>query len=113
MLPSYIQNKIKKILPSIARLHPKNKIEGREKYPQLWYCWPKWTCRKNGKIYASKTVICGFLTGHELSNTEWGYGGGNFVDRNCRWCDKLIQVPKQEEDPPNGILKDLVGGLGW
>jgi hypothetical protein len=36
--------------------------------------------------------LCGLLTGHELSKTEWGYGGGNKVDRWCRWCNKLIAV---------------------
>jgi len=34
------------------------------------------------------------LAGHELSLTEWGYGGGDVADRWCRWCDKLIVVPK-------------------
>lgn len=43
----------------------------------------------------SKTLqfICG-LFGHELSKTEWGYGGGDTADRWCRWCNKLIVVPK-------------------
>ncbi len=43
------------------------------------------------------------MTGHEISKTEWGYGGGLFVDRNCRWCDKVIKVPKYEEDIPLGL----------
>ena len=38
-------------------------------------------------------TICG-VRGHELSNTEWGYGGGEYADRWCRWCNKLIKVPK-------------------
>jgi hypothetical protein len=37
--------------------------------------------------------LCG-LRGHELSKTEWGYGGGEYADRWCRWCNKLIIVPK-------------------
>ena len=43
----------------------------------------------------SKTLqfICG-LFGHELSKTEWGYGGGDTCDRWCRWCNKLIVAPK-------------------
>lgn len=45
----------------------------------------------------SKTLqfICG-LRGHELSKTEWGYGGGEYADRWCRWCNKLIVVRKTE-----------------
>lgn len=38
-------------------------------------------------------AVCG-LFGHELSKTEWGYGGGDTADRWCRWCNKLIVVPK-------------------
>ena len=57
--------------------------------------------------------LCGKLTGHELSKTEWGYGGGKFVDRNCRWCDKVIKVPKQEDDPPNDVLKGLAHDMGY
>jgi len=49
------------------------------------------------------------LVGHEHSKTEWGYGGGGMIDRNCRWCDKLIQVPMNETTVPDA-LKDL-GGL--
>jgi hypothetical protein len=37
--------------------------------------------------------VCGVF-GHELSKTEWGYGGGDTCDRWCRWCNKLIIVPK-------------------
>lgn len=38
--------------------------------------------------------MCG-LTGHELSRTEWGYCGGQYADRWCRWCNKMIKVPKE------------------
>jgi len=54
--------------------------------------------------------LCGMLTGHELSNTEFGYGGKGMVDRWCRWCNKLIQIPKDESYFPEkvpGILKSL------
>jgi hypothetical protein len=40
-------------------------------------------------------AICGWR-GHELSKTEWGYGGGDTADRWCRWCNKHVQVPKTE-----------------
>jgi len=108
MLPARIQNKIKRILPYIERLHPANKIQERPKYPQLWNVWP---LRKNWpRTRKAIEKICGFLTGHEISETEWGYGGGKFVDRHCRWCDKLIKVPKEEEIPPSSELKDM---LDW
>jgi len=110
----------------LAKLHPKN--AGKENYPQLWNCWPKWTAKWSGLGYCKghgdnvkarvnplwfiRTRLCGFLTGHELSETEWGYGGGRFVDRNCRWCDLLIQVPKQESPPPN-CLKDNLDCMGF
>lgn len=39
--------------------------------------------------------FCG-LFGHEISKTEWGYGGGDTADVWCRWCNKFMQVPKSE-----------------
>jgi hypothetical protein len=62
-------------------------------YPQTWYHMPKrkrfpWT-------RAFLQFLCGLLGGHELSKTEWGYGGGDYADRWCRWCDKMIQVPRE------------------
>ena len=59
-------------------------------YPQTWYLivrrprWIQWILRS----------LCGLVIGHEPSLTEWCYGGGAFVERNCRWCDKVIYVPK-------------------
>lgn len=101
---------MRSILIFIASLHPKNK--GRD-YPQLWYCWPKFTGRKNKSMFKIRTYICKLFTGHEISKTEWGYGGGNFVDRNCRWCDELIKIPKIEDDIPNNIIKDECIELGF
>ena len=62
-------------------------------YPQTWYYMPKrkhfpWT-------YSLLQFFCGVFGGHELSKTEWGYCGGKYADRWCRWCNKLIQVPKE------------------
>lgn len=130
---------VRAILPTLARLHPKNcpnreniraayrttglsgaeletaveeTVERERQYPQLFNVWPSWTSRRNPRIYRLRTVLCGFLTGHELSETEWGYGGGNLVDRNCRWCDLLIQIPKREEIVPE-VLRGLVEPLGY
>src|SRR3990167_801200 len=101
---------VRRILPRLARVHPKN---WTGPYPQLWYCWPDWTRRyRNPRVYQLRTQLCAFLTGHEISETEWGYGGGDFVDRHCRWCDVLIKLPKREEIVPD-ILNGLVGELGY
>ena len=49
------------------------------------------------KIYkAIIERICRLVIGHEISRTEKGYGGGPYEDRNCRWCDKVFQVPLGE-----------------
>jgi hypothetical protein len=64
------------------------------KYFQTWMYVSRINRIAGGK-YVVKTIqfICG-LRGHELSKTEWGYGGGEFADCWCRWCNKFIQVPK-------------------
>ena len=49
----------------------------------------------------------------QFGSTEWGYGGGKFVDRNCRWCDQPIKVPKQEEAVPHPALDELADGMGF
>ena len=102
------------LMPLIARCHPKNWDKRHHEYPQLWYCMPRrWKRDKEGNILRRAIPrlilekLCGWLTGHELSKSEWGYGGGKFVDHHCRWCDKVIKVPKVESPPP-GILGDIV-----
>lgn len=67
---------------------------------------------KNKWLKKSIQWLCGFLGGHELSNTEWGYGGGEFADRWCRWCNKVIKVPKESIYFVNRDAKDLMGMLG-
>lgn len=47
-----------------------------------------------GKFVAKAIQFgCG-IRGHELSKTEWGYGGGEYADCWCRWCNTLIRVHK-------------------
>ncbi len=101
------------IFLNLAKLLSKNKTKERVYYPQLWYCWPWFMKRRNPRLFKIRTDFCKFFTGHEISNTEWGYGGGNFVDRHCRWCDELIRVPKQEDDPPNDLIKGVAEDLGF
>lgn len=108
------------ILPLIARLHPSNWRENRWRYPQTWWLMPKRWIEVEGEYYPNGQnklrraklrpvleKICGFLTGHEISNTEYGYGGGKMMDRNCRWCDKFLRIPL-EENIPSKKMKDLM-----
>jgi hypothetical protein len=113
----YIRGFFLFLLPFIARIHPKNWGVTRWEYPQLWYCMPRrWKKHKvhTGIVELRRAKprlviehICEFLTGHELSKTELGYGKG-FIDRNCRWCDKFIQVPVSE-NIVSPIFKNLMG----
>lgn len=101
-----MRNLIRRLLPHVARLHPSNWRESRHLYPQTWWLVPG-RRNRNGFLYRCITATCGFLTGHELSATEKGYGGGVYMDCNCRWCDKGIQVPLAEcEMSPH--LRELV-----
>lgn len=90
-----MRNLIRRLLPHIARLHYSNWPKSRRLYPQTWWLVPG-RRNRSGLLYQSVTAICEFLTGHELSETEKGYGGGTYMDCNCRWCDKVIRVPIAE-----------------
>ena len=106
------------ILPKIARFHPSNK--SHQDYPQLWYCMPRrWKEGKgfypNGQRKLKRARLrlciewlCGKLTGHEISRTEKGYGGGTHIDCNCRWCDKSIKIPVKE----NVLSKEFISLMG-
>lgn len=98
------------ILTWIASKMPANNRPDRAEYPQLWYCWPRWTKRIRW-IHRLKTWLCGKLTGHEWSKIEWGYGGGKHVDHWCRWCDHCASVPIVESPPPNQALSDLANKI--
>jgi hypothetical protein len=117
----YVREFLLFILPFVARIHPKNWTADRWKYPQLWYCMPRRWVKERVKFYPNGQPalrrakprlvierICEFLTGHEISETEMGYGGGGLVDRNCRWCDRSIQIPKSE-NVPSEPFKSLMG----
>lgn len=45
-------------------------------------------------LYVFCQWLCGKVLKHEPSKTEWGYGGGEFADSWCRWCNKHIEIPK-------------------
>ncbi len=79
-----------KILIFIAKRLKENQIEDRQEYPQLWYYMPF-----NLHIAKMLQFLCKITGGHELSKIEWGYGGLEYADRWCRWCNKVIQVPKE------------------
>ena len=80
-------------------------------YPQTWYYMPG--SKRFPKIRKLLQWFCGIFGKHELSKTEWGYGGGDFADRHCRWCDKLVQVPKEsiyfqfKEYDPKTLMKEV------
>lgn len=64
------------------------------KYFQTW-AWNSKLRRKCKWCAALWQWLCG-LKGHEISKTEWGYGGGDTADVWCRWCNKLMKIPKTE-----------------
>jgi len=82
-----------KILHFLFSLHPKN--HGKD-YVQGWNC----TGIRHGKKYHYRRkvleFVCNIISGHEISETEWGYGGGDMVDCHCRWCDKVIKISTEE-----------------
>ena len=99
-----LQNVVRSLLVLMARHIGHNRgSERRQLYPQLWDCWPKWTGRKHPSIFSVRVRLCGWLTGHEISKTEWGYGGGKYADMNCRWCDKTIRVPVADTFKPESL----------
>jgi hypothetical protein len=116
---------VKKMLPVLARFHPYNwKDAERWTYPQTWALShriaPRWNKRLKKQNIFQRTLrreilerLCWHVTGHEISRTEWGYGGGKFVDRHCRWCDAVLKIPKNEDEPPNDTLKGLADQLGF
>ena len=66
-------------------------------YPQTWWLslrvfgWlPRPLYHRVDRLWQ---WFCGKFIGHEISETEKGYGGGPYEDRHCRWCDKMFQVP--------------------
>jgi hypothetical protein len=65
-------------------------LEPFKDYPQTWYFMPHW------KIFSLPLqYLCGLICNHEPSKTEWGYGGGEYCDTWCRWCDKLLKINKE------------------
>jgi len=109
-----------------AYLYRRHKLDytnyiNRIQYPQTWWMKkyiPLNLCRRwiiyKGKclhnpLYYILTSLCGLLTGHEKSATEYGYGGGDYIDRNCRWCDKVILEPIEESRwAKDGPLSEIV-----
>ena len=76
------------------------------KYRQTWWIVCRYFGKREGWRRKVIEKLCGFFAGHELSKTEWGYGGGNFVDRHCRWCDKIMKEHKLETKVPDELSED-------
>lgn len=69
-------------------------------YFQTWMHWCK--TRKipwlGERIYRGGQRLCGRLTGHHASKTEWCYGGGSHADVWCRWCNQMGSIPLDDLD---------------
>ncbi len=76
------------VLSLVALFFPYNWKYDRYKYPQLMGKMPR-----NKWLRTQLQSLCERFGGHELSETDHGYGGGDTMDCWCRWCDKLIPVP--------------------
>jgi len=80
-------------------------------YPQTW-TWNVKLRRYLGRRFLGKGIynfnqwLCGKCTGHELSKTEKGFGGGIYMDSWCRWCNHLMQIPIQES-PSDQWMRDI------
>lgn len=85
----------------------KEQLASKILYPQGWYFMPR-----NKIIRSFLQTLCKIVGGHELSETEWGYGGGEYADRWCRWCDKMIQVPKTSVYFTNSESRELMKFVG-
>ena len=42
--------------------------------------------------------LCWLVTGHKPSETDHGYGGGQWADTWCRWCDKRMKIPLDDSE---------------
>ena len=71
-----------------------------EGYPQTWADVSR--MRKipyvGEYLYKFTQWLCGKITGHRNSKTEWGYGGGEYANVWCRWCNKIGQMPVKDID---------------
>lgn len=101
------------ILIYFARKLRVNQKKKRQAYPQLWYAWPKWLFPYRSFRRKILEFLCLIFTGHEISDTEWSYGGGDYVDLHCRWCDRLIKVRKEEEIVPSESIQEGARELGF
>lgn len=96
-----------RILSFLAIYHSSNKREGREKYPQTWWI----VAKLPGWLKRVLQFLCERIGGHEPSTTEWGYGGEEEADSWCRWCNKMVKVPKTSiyfKHPMSKSLMDSV-----
>jgi len=64
-------------------------------YPQTW---PLCTLLPK-RVQPWTKRLCAMVTGHELSKTEIGYGGGDRVDGWCRWCNQFFPGLAPDDHP--------------
>ena len=58
-------------------------------------------------LYRFAQWFCGRFIGHQISPTEWGYGGGAYCDVWCRWCDHLSHIPLKEHPRAIEVMNQL------
>lgn len=47
-------------------------------------------------LYGFAQWLCGLITKHE--HGDWDYGGGDFVNINCKWCNYRYQISQVTAD---------------
>ena len=82
--------------------------EPRFDYPQTWYLATKLPKR----MQRFCKWFCGLTTKHEWSDTEWSYGGGEYADRWCRWCNQIIKVPKESVYFTHPYSREMMKDVG-
>lgn len=110
-------------------LYRKGKLDrenyiSRMLYPQTWWMkqyLPQCLVKRHfvykehyfrNPLRSILTSLCRISTGHEKSDTEHGYGGGDFIDHHCRWCDKVIREPIEDSVwAQEGELSDLIAKM--
>lgn len=61
------------------------------------------------KVRKQAKWLCGHITNHVSNPTEHGYGGGQFCDHWCIYCDGQFQIPLVE-CPSSQWMVDLKNG---
>jgi len=102
--------------PEGRRLHKEN--PQRLKYVQTWDLAPFEEVilsedpfkSRASYLYSFIVWSCNLFGGHEISETEEGYDGGDMAIHACRWCAMSILIPLAES-PEGQISKEIFDRL--